>query len=318
MDKLKNSLQQFVLKLFKNSDQKYINVNASRKKAFWSNIKYSGHKIYDYDFLIEAINYLIDNTYVTYGPLLFRQTKGIPIGGSSSQDFADIHLIWREYSYMINLINSNFYLAKELSNSSRYIDDIDTLNFDGFSSIALKIYDKELTLEPSQTSGLEDDFLDVNVKIIDNKFVTKVYHKVDKFNFKVVSFPFPDSNIHSKILSNTFYSQLIRYLNICTYSSDFFSRFQMIYLKLCERGYSSEILKKTVRKFILVHPTMLEKYGFDSTSDCFDFCFAPRNLSNNTPPNTSLNALLSSQLSNSIQNSPCRVIVKYSPPNFQI
>ena len=69
-------------------------------------------------------------------------------------------------------MKSDFTLAKELSNNGRYIDDIDMLNFDNFSAIALQIYGKELTLEPSQTSGLQDDFLDVNVKIIDNKFVT--------------------------------------------------------------------------------------------------------------------------------------------------
>ena len=213
-------------------------------------------------------------------------------------------------------MKADFTLAKELSNNGRYIDDIDTLNFDNFSAIALQIYDKEQTLEPSQTSGLEDDFLDVNVKIIDNKFVTKVYHKVDKFNFKVVSFPFPDSNIHSKILSNTFFSQLIRYLNICTFSSDFLFRFQIIYKKFYERGFSSEILKKTLRKFILKHPLILEKYGFNTTSECFDFCFMPRNTLDEPIPSQTLNSLLSSQLSTPVQNSTPRIIVKYSPPKL--
>ncbi len=272
---LQKSLQQFILHMFKISDKKFIFVNSGKKKAFWSNDdEYSkNHKMYTSDFLINAVNYLLENTFVTYGPLLFRQTKGIPMGGNSSQDFADIHLIWKEFIYMKKLVTSkNFELAKKLSNNSRYIDDIATLNLENFLSIALEIYDKELTLEPSQNNGLEDDFLDINVKIINNQFITKIYHKVDKFNFEVVSFPFPDSNINSKIIANTFYSQLIRYMNICSYSSDFSSRLTLIYQKLCSRGYPEKSLQETFKKFIIKNPFILEKYRFNNPSECFEFC----------------------------------------------
>ena len=172
LKKLEISLQQFIMKMFNNSDHKFINVNSSKKNAFWSNTKYLGHKIYNCNDLIDAVKYILDNTYVTYGPLLFKQITGIPMGGNCSQDMADIHLIWREYTYMIRLMKTNFDLAKKLSNNSRYIDDIATLNIDNFGKLALEIYDRELLLEPSQTNGLEDNFLDINIRIINNTFIT--------------------------------------------------------------------------------------------------------------------------------------------------
>ena len=274
---LQKSLQEFIMKMFNNSNQKFINIKASKKNAFWSDEMYNGHKIYTQDLLISAVNYLLENTFITYGPLLFQQTKGIPMGGNSSQDFADIYLIWKEFLYMMKLMDIDFELAKELSRNSRYIDDIATLNFEDFLSLANDIYDKELILEPSDKNGFEDDFLDINLKVLDNKFVTKIYHKVDKFNFEVVSFPFPDSNINSKIISNTFYSQLIRYLNICTHSFDFVSRFTLIFHKLKDRGFPESSLKKTLKKFILKNPLILEKYGFNNDLDCFEFCFNKNN-----------------------------------------
>ena len=226
------------------------------------------------------------------------------------------------------LMDIDFELAKELSRNSRYIDDIATLNLDDFLLLAKDIYDKELILEPSDKNGLEDDFLDINLRVLNNKFVTKIYHKVDKFNFEVVSFPFPDSNINSKIVSNTFYSQLIRYLNICTHSFDFVSRFTLIFHKLKDRGFPESSLKKTLKKFIVKNPLILEKYGFNNDLDCFEICFNQNNtLIENSNIQTAIKnsateiALSQSSAANSIQvsriaNPQLAVALLYAPPKL--
>ena len=36
-------------------------------------------------------------------------------------------------------------------------------------------------------------FWDLDITIEENRFITKIYHKVDDFDFEVVSFPFPTS-----------------------------------------------------------------------------------------------------------------------------
>jgi hypothetical protein len=54
-----------------------------------------------------------------------------------------------------------------------------------------------------------DNYLDLNIKIERSRFLFKIYHEVDDFNFKVVSFPFLKFNIHSAIGYNAFlYSQI--------------------------------------------------------------------------------------------------------------
>ena len=57
-----------------------------------------------------------------------------------------------------------------------------------------------------ERSGDDNEFvnyLDIAVNIYSHKVTTKMYNKVDDFNFEVVSFTFPHSNI--SILLDTIY-----------------------------------------------------------------------------------------------------------------
>ena len=54
----------------------------------------------------------------------------------------------------------------------------------------------------------KDTFLDLDITLEENRFITKIYNKVDDFDFEVVSFPFPTSNMSDHITYNSFYSQL--------------------------------------------------------------------------------------------------------------
>ena len=76
-----------------------------------------------------------------------------------------------------------------------------------FGDIAIDIYDSTLLLEGSAYSYKQDTFLDLYIRVVDGKFVTGICHYVDDFNFEVISYPFPQSNIHSMLGYPTFYSQ---------------------------------------------------------------------------------------------------------------
>ena len=126
-----------------------------------------------------------------------------------------------------------------------YIDDIITPNTTNFLDIAASIYPKELPLEMSTNNHLHDCFLDLDIMVLNDKFITKIYHKVDLFGFEVISYPFPDSNIPSNIGYSTFLSQLIRYSRVCSSVDDFAFRAKLIYDKLMQRGYENKTLKKS-------------------------------------------------------------------------
>ena len=138
------------------------------------------------------------------------------MGGNCSPFIADLYLSWLEYKFMKDLMRTDFPLAKKLSSNSRYIDDIITPNIPNFLDIASSIYQKELPLEMSSSNHLHDCFLDLDILVKNDKFITKIFHKVDLFNFEAISYPFQDSNIPSHIGYETFLSQLIRFSRVCT------------------------------------------------------------------------------------------------------
>ena len=91
-----------------------------------------------------------------------------------------------------------------------------------------------------------ETFLDLNITLLNKQCILKVYHKVDDFNFNVISFPFPCSNINSSVTYSCFYSQLVRFSYICSKLSDFKQRAVLLYRLLINRGF---VRKKLLHKF---------------------------------------------------------------------
>ena len=220
LDNIYESLERLFIKMFKNSGSIGIMVNADRDKAFWFQGKdYSGYKIYTIDKLLDALKFILYNTYIQFGGNIFKQIKGIPMGGNASPFIADLYLAWHEFCFMSKLMSSksstDHKLAKVLSSNSRYLDDIAVINYLNFGNIAKQIYHPSLILEGSNMGYHYDTFLDLQIRIYQERFVVGIYHKVDDFNFEVISFPFPSSNIHSQLGYNTIHSQLVRFFRLC-------------------------------------------------------------------------------------------------------
>ena len=119
-------------------------------------------------------------------------------------------------------------MAKLLSYNCRYLDDIFTVNLNYFGDIEKDIYDSTLLLEGSACGYKHDTFLDLYVRVVDGKFVTGIYHKVDDFNFEAINYPFPQSNIHSILDYTTFYSQLIRFFRLYNNINEFLFRANLV------------------------------------------------------------------------------------------
>ena len=263
LDYIFDCLQKLIVKMFNNSGSQSLLINADRRKAFWcQGTYYSDYKIYTLDKLLNSLKYILYNTYVQFAGNIFQQTQGIPMGGNASPFIADLCLAWAEYSFMLQLskskLEADIILAKSLSNNSRYIDDIAVVNMLSFSNIAKRIYHNSLPLEESEFGYHYDNFLDLCIRIHNNQFLIGIYHKVDDFNFEVINFPFPESNIHSKIAYNAFYSQLVRFFRLCNNLNDFSRRVQLLFRKLKKRGYESSILKRFFFKFDKRYPAALK------------------------------------------------------------
>ena len=119
---------------------------------------------------------------------------------------------------------------------------------------------------------MTDSFLDLDIHINDDRYVTNVYHKVDDFDFEVVSFPFPTSSISDHITYNYFYSQLVRFSFICSQLMDIASRTDNLLASLIQRGLSKYRLKLSFSKFQII---ILPRFGISSFSK-FQIIILPR------------------------------------------
>ena len=100
------------------------------------------------------IEYLVDNTYVSFGEQLFRQTVGIPMGTNSAPLLADLFLYIYENEFLDKLVKEGKRkLARKFSSLSyRYIDDFISFNNKRFKEFISDIYPKELTISETTES----------------------------------------------------------------------------------------------------------------------------------------------------------------------
>ena len=262
--------------MYKHTNKPYININTYTKKSYWSQNKYSKSNIksYTHEELRVAIDFPLANTFIQFGPLIFQQIKGIPMGSNCSPLLADLYLSWLEFQYMKKLMKKDFHLASKLSFNARYIDDIACVNIQNFKQIAKEIYPDVISLEDNDSDNSRDVFLDLDIQVLNDKFCMKVYHKIDDFKFDVVNYPFPDSNIAESIGYKTFLSQILRFGRICSKFEDFASRTKFIYKKLESRGYKDVLLVKYFYKFCCKYPEIVRKFGFNNFKDFKTACFA--------------------------------------------
>ena len=271
LDDILNKLTELIIRMFNNADSHYILVNTFKGKAFWANENRKGYHKYTLQHVLDSLEFILFNTYTKFGDIIFLQTRGIPMGGNASPLIADLYLSWLEFCYLKKLKKDQISLVYELRHTSRYIDDIAAPNFNNFLDIASEIYPKEIPLEPNQSDGYQDTFLDLDIKITNGDFIFKIFHKVDLFNFEVISFPFLDSNIPQRVCYSTFFSQLIRFLRICSNISGFAERVKLLWSKLVKRNYEEAILSRYFRKFVCHYSDEIVKYGCD-LSYLLQFC----------------------------------------------
>ena len=91
----------------------------------------------------------------------------------------------------------------------------------GLTICSKNIYPDSIPPTAGCIENHKDTFLDLDITIDENRFITKIYDNVDDYNFEVVSFPFPTSNMSDSIAYNSFYSQLDRFSSVCSKFNDF-------------------------------------------------------------------------------------------------
>ena len=147
-----------------------------------------------------------------------------------------------------------------------YIDDLISINGKG----AIRNYLSEIYppgLQPGK-ENVDDDkatFLELNIKISEDKFLTSVYDKRDDFPFSIVQYPSVKSNIPEKILYNVFVSQIVCYIRVCNTLPPLQNRIALLAEKLKKKGAKISLLHVNLKKVIIKYSKeVYDKFGLVS------------------------------------------------------
>ena len=119
--------------------------------------------------MCEALTFLLDNIYITFGFKLYRQIVGIPMGTNCCASLlADLFLFCYERDFMLSLSEDNQSdVIEAFSSTSRYLDDLLNIDNNFFDSMVNRIYPSELQFNKANVSDTETSFLDLHFSVSD-------------------------------------------------------------------------------------------------------------------------------------------------------
>ena len=85
-------------------------------------------------------------------------------------------------------------VIEAFNSTSRYLDDLLSIDNNFFDSMVNRIYHSELQLNKANVSDTKASILDLYLSISDGFVKTKIYDKSDDFDFDSVNFPFLDGD----------------------------------------------------------------------------------------------------------------------------
>ena len=163
-------IRKFILDAFVKKNKKFININ--NEKAYFSGKRSKKSSvIFTCQELIEAVKYIIDNSFIKFNGKIYRQVIGILMGTSYAPYLVNIFLHVYESNYIDKLVTSNnLKEAVLLKYVFRYQEDGIVFNDKGyFESKYSVIYPKDLVLKNTNVSPKKSNYLDLTISIFYGK-----------------------------------------------------------------------------------------------------------------------------------------------------
>jgi hypothetical protein len=207
--------------------------------------------------LLDAIAWLVGNTFLVNGGVCRRQIRGIPMGTNCGPSLSNLYLYSYESTYIDKLIENNqLDIAKEFHMTFRLIDDLLSADNKWFLEAISRsferggIYPSALALNDTSISCTEVRFLGMSIRDIGCKLCFDVFDKRREFPFTVCRYPHKSSLIPAYIAYGVFTGLLHRYYRICTQFEHFCWNAALLSRTLIAQGWSSSRLRTIFRKFL--------------------------------------------------------------------
>ena len=252
-NKLINVLHDNIDFVFKGGTRKKVSVPRSGK-ARWVNKKSGSSFIFTKESIREAVAYLIKNCYFKLGNKLFRQDIGIPMGSDPAPAFANLFLFHFESKWLNSIKKSDNILARKFGQVYRYIDDLIALN-DGksFEKYFKDIYPEELQLNKENEGYSGSTFLDLDIKIANGIFQTKLFDKRNDFGFHITRLPFRDSNIPCRMFYSSIAAECLRICRSTSFAEDAAASIRSIITRMINQGAKAHLVKNCISKTLRRH-----------------------------------------------------------------
>ena len=158
-------------------------IKVGRNKSYFINDPLNGDNKYTASDICKMIEFFVENMYVRFGGLLFRQTVGIPMGANCAQLLADLFLYSYENESLDKIIKQGKRkLARKFNLSYRHMDDLISFNNKRFNEFISDIYPKELIISETTESTSVASYLDLLfTRDENNNITTRLHDKRDAF-----------------------------------------------------------------------------------------------------------------------------------------
>ena len=241
-------------------------ISVNNTSARWVSKTSKAGLVFNRSAVKDAIKYLMDNCYFTFGEKLFRQIVGIPMGSDPAPFMANLFLYHYESRWVKSLKKNSLQRARRFNHTFRFIDDLLTINDrDEFLSSFKEIYPPELQLN-LEHSGDRVTFLDLEITKEDGHFNTKLYDKRDDFPFSIVRLPFLSSNIPTSMFYSSIGAEILRIGRVSSSTGNFLSSCKTLIERVKKQGAKQYKLEKILKK-IYGRQQLLRQFG----SNAIDF-----------------------------------------------
>ena len=163
----------------------------SDKAGFFSNKTYDSYKCWTCTEFSEAFTFLMENIYVQFGDMVYQQIVGIPMGTKLCSAYSRLIFILLREGFLCQTSRKSkrFDLIDKFNDTSRYLDDIFTIDNPEFAEHIPDIYPRELQLNKANTSDKETSFLDLNIKVVGSNIHTSVLRQTRWLRISYSKFP---------------------------------------------------------------------------------------------------------------------------------
>ena len=128
--------------------------------SFFTSDAVRNYNLWSCQKVCKALIFLLDNVYIRFGSKLYRQIVGLSMGTNYVPLVADLFLFCYKTGFILSLSDANqSEVVEAFSSTSRYLDDLLSIDDNVFDSMVNHIYPSELQLNKAYVSDTEASFL---------------------------------------------------------------------------------------------------------------------------------------------------------------